>query len=382
MRGGNVAAFRGDVCAVRLPPEAFYPCFGLAEATLIVSGGYVARPPVIRSFDAAALTHGKVLQDARPAPERRDLVGCGQTLPDQKIVIANPETKTMCAADEIGEIWVGGPSMAQGYWKRPDVTEAMFHAHLSDTGDGPFLRTGDLGFKLEGELFVTGRLKDLIILRGVNYLSARHRVDGLSLPSAAAGRLRRRLRGGKRRPRATGDRGRGRTAQAGPVRTKFSRPIRRAVAGEHDLNVDAIVLIRAGSVPKTSSGKIQRHACKQGYLDGTLDVVGTVARAKRTSRRRSKLRLRQHLATLARTGRRERPVGTNGQHPSARLAVAQPLQPAPSECRLTGRRTAAGITPRSVGEHVSRRRRPPEEESRARSSSKKSAALPRNAPTA
>jgi acyl-CoA synthetase (AMP-forming)/AMP-acid ligase II len=149
--------------------EAFYPCFGLAEATLIVSGGYVAKPPIIRSFDSAALTQGKVQEVAGGSPTARDLVGCGQTLPDQKIVIAHPEKKTTCPPNAIGEIWVSGPSMAQGYWNQPDVTETTFHAHLQDTGDGPFLRTGDLGFMLDGELFVTGRLKDLIILRGVNY---------------------------------------------------------------------------------------------------------------------------------------------------------------------------------------------------------------------
>ncbi len=254
--------------------DAFYPCFGLAEATLIVSGGYVARPPVIRSFDATALTLGKVLEVTPGRAGARDLVGCGQTLPDQKIVIANPHTKTVCAANEIGEIWVGGPSMAQGYWKRPDVTEAMFHAHLSDTGDGPFLRTGDLGFTLDGELFVTGRLKDLIILRGVNYypqdieLTVYRCHPRLRVDCAAAFALE---KDGREQLVIVAEVERHKQGQF----TEVLQAIRRAVAGEHDLNVDTIVLIRAGTVPKTSSGKIQRHACKQGYFDGTLDVVGT-----------------------------------------------------------------------------------------------------------
>ena len=260
--------------------DAFYPCFGLAEATLIVSGGFVARPPVIRSFDATALTLGKVLEVTPGRAGARDLVGCGQTLPDQKIVIADPETKTVCAANEIGEIWVGGPSMAQGYWKRPDVTEAMFHAHLSDTGDGPFLRTGDLGFKLAGELFVTGRLKDMIILRGVNYypqdieLTVYRCHPRLRVDSAAAFALE---KNGREQLVIVAEVERHKQGQF----TEVLQAIRRAVAGEHDLNVDAIVLIRAGSVPKTSSGKIQRHACKQGYIDGTLDVVGTWQRRRR-----------------------------------------------------------------------------------------------------
>ena len=253
--------------------EAFYPCFGLAEATLIVSGGYAAKPPIIRSFDAAALTQGRVGEVASGSPGARDLVGCGETLPDQTIVIANPETQTVCPPHEIGEIWVNGPSMAQGYWNRPDVTEKMFHAHLKDTGEGPFLRTGDLGFMLDGELFVTGRLKDLIILRGVNYypqdieLTVQRCHPRLRADCGAAFALE---RDGREQLVLVFEVERHKQGQFGEV----FQAIRRAVAGEHDLNVDAIVLIRAGTVPKTSSGKIQRHACRQGYLDGALDVVG------------------------------------------------------------------------------------------------------------
>ena len=200
-------------------------------------------------------------------------MGCGETLPDQKIVIANPETKTTCPPGEIGEIWVSGPSMAQGYWKRPDVTEAMFHAHLQDTGDGPFLRTGDLGFMLDGELYVTGRLKDLIILRGVNYypqdieLTVQRCHPRLRADCGAAFALE---KDGREQLVLVFEVERHKQGQFGEV----FQAIRRSVAGEHDLNVDAIVLIRAGTVPKTSSGKIQRHACRQSYLDGTLDVVG------------------------------------------------------------------------------------------------------------
>jgi len=253
--------------------EAFYPCFGLAEATLIVSGGYVAKPPIIRSFDSLALAHGKAQEVAGGSPTARDLVGCGGTLPDQKIVITNPETKRTCTPGEIGEIWVSGPSMAQGYWKRPDVTEAMFHAHLEGSGDGPFLRTGDLGFMLDGELYVTGRLKDLIILRGVNYypqdieLTVQRCHPRLRSDCGAAFALE---KDGREQLVLVFEVERHKQGQFSEV----FQAIRRSVASEHDLNIDAIVLIRAGTVPKTSSGKIQRHACCQSYLEGTLDVVG------------------------------------------------------------------------------------------------------------
>ena len=253
--------------------EAFFPCFGLAEATLIVSGGYVLEPPVVRAFDAAGLARGEVI-DADPDDEGvRALVGCGRNLPDQKIVIADPETLTACPPGRVGEIWVRGPSVAQGYWQQPEATQRTFRARLKDTGEGPFLRTGDLGFLQDGELFVTGRLKDLIIVHGVNYYP--QDIERTVQDS---------------HPRLRPDCGAAFTVEAGGreqlvivqeverhKQSDFSgvfAAIRRAVAAEHELAPAEIVLIRAGSVPKTSSGKIQRHACRDGYLAGTLDVVG------------------------------------------------------------------------------------------------------------
>jgi 8-amino-7-oxononanoate synthase len=149
----------------------------------------------------------------------------------------------------------------------------MFHAHLEDTGDGPFLRTGDLGFMLDGELYVTGRLKDLIILRGVNYypqdieLTVQRCHPRLRADCGAAFSLE---KDGREQLVLVFEVERHKQGQFGEV----FQAIRRSVAGEHDLNVDAIVLIRAGTVPKTSSGKIQRHACRDSYIEGTLDVVG------------------------------------------------------------------------------------------------------------
>jgi 8-amino-7-oxononanoate synthase len=281
VRAETLRRFAAKFAPCGFRAEAFYPCYGLAEATLIVSGGYAAKAPVIRNFDAAALNLGKVQEGAGGSTTVRELVGCGETLPDQRIVIADPETKVRCSSNEIGEIWVSGPSMAQGYWKRPDVSDSTFHAHLADSGDGlghrrddgPFLRTGDLGFMLDGELFVTGRLKDLIILRGVNYypqdieLTVQRCHPRVRAGSGAAFALE---KDGREQLIVVFEVDRHKQGQFGEV----FQAVRRAVSGEHDLTVDAIVLIRAGSVPKTSSGKIQRHACRQSYIDGTLEMVG------------------------------------------------------------------------------------------------------------
>ncbi|MFP2933485.1 fatty acyl-AMP ligase, partial [Pyxidicoccus sp. 3LG] len=149
---------------------AFYPCYGLAEATLIVTGGTKGEPFVHGRFDSEALERGKgVDASAREeGPGARTLVGAGRCAPDQRMLVVHPETRVPCAAHEVGEIWVSGPSVAQGYWSRPEETAHAFGAKLA-SGEGPYLRTGDLGFvSPEGELFVTGRLKDLLIIRGRN----------------------------------------------------------------------------------------------------------------------------------------------------------------------------------------------------------------------
>ncbi|HEU5348367.1 MAG TPA: fatty acyl-AMP ligase, partial [Ktedonobacterales bacterium] len=148
--------------------EAFYPCYGLAESVVMVSGGKRLSQPVVRAFDAASLEYHQVAPATDPATARM-LVGCGQTRLDQKIVIVNPDTMAPCAANEVGEIWVAGPSVAKGYWNQPELTQHAFEARLSGSGEGPFLRTGDLGFLGDNDLFVTGRIKDLIIIRGRNY---------------------------------------------------------------------------------------------------------------------------------------------------------------------------------------------------------------------
>ncbi len=272
VRADTVEAFSRafEPCGFRR--EAFYPCFGLAEATLIVSGGYAKRPPVIRWFDAATLASNQVA-DAEPEQEGvHALVGCGETLPDQTIVIADPDTMTRSAPDQIGEIWVSGPSVAKGYWQQPQATQATFRAFLKDTGEGPFLRTGDLGFIKDGELFVTGRIKDLLILHGANVYPqdiefSVHRSHPHLLPDCGAAFTVE--SDGQERLVVVQEIHRRHRADAGEV----FQAIRRAVAEDHDLPVEAMVLVEAGSIPKTSSGKIQRHACRAAYLSHSLAVV-------------------------------------------------------------------------------------------------------------
>jgi natural product biosynthesis luciferase-like monooxygenase protein len=250
--------------------EAFYPCYGLAEATLMVSGGRKGAPPVIKAASATALKAGAA---AAPAGDekRQLLVGCGETMRGQTVAVVNPETLSRCAPGEVGEIWVSGRSVAQGYWNRPDETERTFRARLSD-GGGPYLRTGDLGFLDGGELFITGRLKDVIIIRGFN-----HYPDDIE---KTVERCHPALRPGGGAAFSVEAEGEERLVVVHELEHRqHAEPdavveaVREAVAEEHEVQVYAVALIRAGSIPKTSSGKIQRRACRELFLSGGLDVL-------------------------------------------------------------------------------------------------------------
>lgn len=256
--------------------EAFHTCYGLAEATLIVSCGRVGVPPVVKAFDERSLQHKKrAIEVLEGQTQTQSLVGCGQSVLGQKLAIVHPEALTACSPGQVGEVWVSSPSIALGYWNKPKETEYTFQAYIPETREGPFLRTGDLGFLMEGELFITGRLKDLIIIRGYNHYpqdieqTVGHSHSALRPNSGAAF--------------AIEVNGEERLMIVHEVERQYRQldvkgiadAIRQAVAIQHDIKVYGIVFLRPGSIPKTSSGKIQRHACKSKFLEGTLQSIGS-----------------------------------------------------------------------------------------------------------
>lgn len=254
--------------------KAFYPCYGLAEATLIVSGGLKEAPPVFYTVQEAALEHSQVVGVTSGDGGSQTLVGCGKSLLNQKLVVAHPETLTKSSPGEVGEILVSGPSVTQGYWNQPVETAHMFRAYLSDTGEGPFLRTGDLGFLHDGELFITGRIKDLIIIRGRNHypqdleLTVERSHPALEAFSGAAFSVE--VEGEERLVIVQALK----RHHQNPDVDEVIGTIRRKVAENHELQVYSIVLVKPFSIPKTSSGKIRRHACRKRFLEDGLNVVG------------------------------------------------------------------------------------------------------------
>jgi acyl-CoA synthetase (AMP-forming)/AMP-acid ligase II len=250
------------------------PAYGLAEATLLVSSTRLNSRPRVLELDADAVFDGRVTP-VDIGRVGRKVVSCGELVGDTKVAIVNPTTLTRCRGDEIGEIWVSDRAVAAGYWKQPVKSQEIFNAFLKDTGEGPWLRTGDLGFLQNGELFVSGRLKDMIIIRGANYAPqdiewvsqkchpAVETAESAAFPLMIDGEeslgvvqeLNR-----KDRPS---------TIEFEEVAAK----IREQISLEFEVRAYAVALVRRNSIPKTSSGKIQRRACRAALLDGSLETL-------------------------------------------------------------------------------------------------------------
>ncbi len=246
--------------------EAFYPCYGLAEATLFVTGGTPGQASDVRLVNAEALGRNLV----EPAPggrSSRALVSCGRPWLEQEVSIVDPESGAVLPEEQVGEIRISGASVAAGYWNRPEASAEAFGA-----GEERSLRTGDLGFFADGELYVTGRVKDLIIIRGRN-----HYPQDIEL---TAERSHPALRSGGGAAFSIDVEGEERLVIVHEVERSQRREldgvadaVRRAVAEEHEVPVHAVALIKPGALPKTSSGKVRRRACREDLLAGRLETL-------------------------------------------------------------------------------------------------------------
>jgi len=253
--------------------ETFAPGYGLAEATLAVSLSSVGEATLMRYIDSDLLKQGKVVQVSADDEKGQAVVGCGRALAGQQLVIVDPETCTKCAGDQVGEIWLSGAAVTQGYWMRSEENAETFQAYLVD-GSGPFLRTGDLGFICEEQVFIAGRIKDLIIIRGRN-----HYPQDIELTVEEAHPALRRSGGAAFSIDIDGqeqlvivqevDR-----AYSDDVdMQRIFQSIRASVLRQHELHTYAIALIKHNTIPKTSSGKIQRRACRQQFLTEELSFL-------------------------------------------------------------------------------------------------------------
>ncbi|WP_447971452.1 amino acid adenylation domain-containing protein [Nitrospira sp. M1] len=251
--------------------STLYPCYGLAESTLMVSGGEPKAMPVLTALQPSSPDRTADIVHPGKGHDHPQVVGCGHAYADHCIMIVDPEHRQPCAEGSVGEVWVTGPSVAQGYWNRPEESAATFQARLS-SGDEPYLRTGDLGFLHDGHVFITGRLKDLIIIRGRNHHP--HDLEWTVSQSHQA------LRDGGGAVFTIDVESEERVVTVQEVDLRMNGDtqemvsgIRTAVADAHDLHVYAVALIKPGSLPKTSSGKVQRYLARERFLAHTLALV-------------------------------------------------------------------------------------------------------------
>ncbi|MGH8736077.1 MAG: fatty acyl-AMP ligase [Burkholderiales bacterium] len=257
-------------------PEAMYPCYGLAEATLLVSGRRPRTPYCVTPISKTALAAGLV-RAPMDASDAQLAVGCGQALEGEALAIVDPKTFERLPDGTVGEVWVGGPHIPAGYWGNTSASKETFYAHLKQpTDEQRYLRTADLGFLREGQLYITGRLKDLLIVRGRNiYPQDVERIAERAFPGlkpnagAAIGLFDEAaqmeqivlVQEVERATRKTLD-----------IRAATAA-IRLAIMQEFDLTLRAVVFIAPGSIPRTSSGKIRRSETRLRFLAGTLERI-------------------------------------------------------------------------------------------------------------
>lgn len=275
VRPETLEKFAQTFASCGFQPEAFYTCYGLTESTLILSGGKSAKRIETRHFDSNALKQGKAIEIEQSEHGNRTLVSCGGSQPDGTVIIVDPKSAEPCADGTVGEIWLESPSVALGYWGKAEQTEAIFKARVKGLADKPFLRTGDLGFLYQKELYVTGRLGDLITLRGEDYYpqeiesTAEQSYPNLAPGAGAAFSV-------------TDARGKNHLVIVQEVSQTFEQQLNckaaisamsKAVAQECDLPVYAVSLLKPGTIPKTSDGKICRCASRSAFLSGHLPVI-------------------------------------------------------------------------------------------------------------
>jgi acyl-CoA synthetase (AMP-forming)/AMP-acid ligase II len=269
--------------------EAFYPCYGLAEATLFVTGPKRWTIPHLARINSNSLAINQIISEDGESQISTLLVSCGKPGLGHEVIIVNPETLEPQLPDDkgltlVGEIWVSGPSVAQGYWNRPEDSCEILEARLQTDSSRHYLRTGDLGFLVDGELYITGRIKDLIIIDGFNhYPQDIERAVELSHPALRVGcsvAFSVEINGQERLVVVAEMKD---ANQIGPDQAHLdqdqliasvTKAIRQTVVDKHDLSIYQVVLLKPGSIPKTSSGKIQRRACREEFLNGKLKPWG------------------------------------------------------------------------------------------------------------
>jgi acyl-CoA synthetase (AMP-forming)/AMP-acid ligase II len=275
VRAETTERFHSTFAKYGFTANSAHPAYGMAEATLLISSGRRGDGPVTATVSRNALQRHQAVSTTQNEDVYR-VVGCGRSLIGGRLAVVDPESRRRLAARSIGEVWVAGPHVAQGYWRNPEATNTVFRAFIDGEGVRGWLRTGDLGFLDDnGELYITGRIKDLIIIRGINHYpqdientvqdchSALRRHCGAAFSVHDQNNeeqlvIVQEVERAYRQQVAIGE---------------ILATIREAITREHDIAPREILLIRTGTLPQTTSGKIQRHLARHLFLTSSLAIV-------------------------------------------------------------------------------------------------------------
>jgi acyl-CoA synthetase (AMP-forming)/AMP-acid ligase II/acyl carrier protein len=275
-----------------LSRTVFVPAYGLAEATLMVSHAPECMEVTTARVDRESLRQGRIVPGGSAASA--EIVACGVPKSSTEFAIVDPRDQRRLLSDQVGEIWIRGPSIALGYFGKPDETEATFGAYLT-SGEGPFLRTGDLGFERAGNLYVTGRLKDMVILNGVNHYP--HDIE-LTVEHCHA-----RIRQGSVVAFAIDTDGAEQLAVVAELQRGSTQPpnevieaVRRSVSEVHGAAVAHVVFAKANAIPRTTSGKLRRSATREAFLSGALALAFPNSTAACPTQRADQVQLLDELA--------------------------------------------------------------------------------------
>lgn len=274
IRANTLKAFNKRFSAYGFKENTLYPCYGLAEASLFVSGKVAQTKTAILPVELDDFQQGKITVDKSKQNKTMSLVSCGKQWRDEHIIIVNPSTKVECADNTIGEIWLAGKHIANGYWKALPETVETFHAHTAIDNKGPYLRTGDMGFMHEDELYITGRLKELLIINGKNYYpqdieQSIYECHALLADNGAATFI---FDKANQQQLAIIAETKSRYISY-RLNQDIIKRIKQTAYLHHNLVVQHVRLIQPGTLPRTTSGKLQRLVCREFFIKQKLTLT-------------------------------------------------------------------------------------------------------------
>ncbi len=283
VRASTLDAFYKKFSVCGFQKKALEPVYGLAEGTLMVGAPIFGKEPVIQHIDKEAYKQNTVKFIAEDSENSMSIACCGKIIEEQETLIVNPDTLTICKDEQVGEIWIKGPSITAGYYNNKEETEKTFQAYLADSR-GPYLRTGDLGFISNHHIYITGRLKDLIIMNGYN-----HYPQDLELTAASSHDS---LRANNCIAFSIQEDNTEKLVMVCEIKRSalnkvdlkhIKEQIKQSVFQFHGIPVYKIVFIESSTIPKTSSGKLQRKLCKKQFFEDSLKKIENAVKRQKIS---------------------------------------------------------------------------------------------------